>query len=174
MPRVLVAYASKHGSTAEIAEAVAGKIREYGIDVDCVSIDDVGALEPYDAVVLGSAVYMRRWRGDAKHFLKKHGKELSQRPFWIFSSGPIGDPSKDNVSWEEPGKIVDRAESLGVRDHVIFGGRVPTNPRGPAQRGMVDNTPEEYRDRRDWDEIAAWASRISSELLATPTRDPAA
>jgi menaquinone-dependent protoporphyrinogen oxidase len=134
--------------------------------VDCVEAGDVGALEPYEAAVLGSAVYMKRWRGDAKHFLRKHGREPSQRPFWVFSSEPIGDPSHDNPSWEEPRRIVEQAEALGVREHVVFGGRVVSDPQGPAQRAMVENTPPEYRDRRDWDEIRAWASRIAAELGA--------
>jgi menaquinone-dependent protoporphyrinogen oxidase len=162
--KVLVAYASKHGSTTEIAQAVGETLREGGLSVDCVEAGEVGAVEPYDAVVLGSAVYMKRWRGEAKRFLRAHGKELSQRPFWVFSSGPIGDPGKDNPSWEEPQRIVEKAEALGVREHVIFGGRVMTDPHGPAQRAMVENTPPEYRDRRDWDEIRAWASRIAAEL----------
>ena len=166
MTKVLVAYASKHGSTAEIALAVGETLRGLGLTVDCVDAGEVGDVESYDAVVLGSAVYMKRWRGDAKHFLRKHGKELSQRPFWVFSSGPIGDPSGDKPSWEEPPRIVERAEALGVREHVIFGGRVPTDPHGPAQRAMVENTPPQYRDRRDWDEIRGWASRIAAELGA--------
>lgn len=79
-------------------------------------------------------------------------------------SGPTGDPSHDNPSWEEPRRIVEKAEALGVREHVIFGGRVPTDPHGPGQRTIVENTPLEYRDRRDWDETRAWASRIAAEL----------
>ena len=160
----MVAYASKHGSTAEIAQAVGETLRDGGLSVDCVDAAEVGGLDSYDAVVLGSAVYMKRWRGDAKHFLRKYGKELSRRPFWVFSSGPIGEPSHDDPSWEEPRRIVEKAEALGVREHVIFGGRVPADPRGPAQRAMVDSTPPEYRDRRDWDEIRVWASRIAAEL----------
>jgi menaquinone-dependent protoporphyrinogen oxidase len=117
--------------------------------------------------VLGSAVYMKRWRGDAKHFLRKHGEELSRLPFWVFNSGPVGDPSKTpDASWLEPPRIIDRAQQLGVRDHVVFGGRVPAEPHGPIERSTVENTPAQYRDRRDWDEIRAWGSRIASELHA--------
>ena len=117
--------------------------------------------------MLGSAVYMKRWRGDAKHFLRKHRKELSSLPFWIFSSGPVGDPADDNPSWEEPRRTVEKAEKLGARGHVVFGGRLPLEPRGPAQRAMFDNTPPDYRDRRDWDEIRAWAEGVATELAAS-------
>jgi menaquinone-dependent protoporphyrinogen oxidase len=164
---VLVAYASKHGSTAEIAEAIAAALRQSGLSVDCTVAGEVKTLEPYDAVVLGSAVYIKRWRGDAKHFLRKHHDGLSQRPFWVFSSGPVGEPKGEvDLAWLEPPRIVDQVERIGARGHVVFGGRMPTNPRGPAQRAMVANCPPEYRDRRDWDEIRAWATSVASELRA--------
>ena len=165
MAHVLVAYASKRGSTAEIAEAVADGLRQHGFEVDCKPAGEVGGLDSYAGVVLGSAVYMKRWRGDAKHFLRKHGDELLRLPFWVFSSGAVGDPSKTvNEAWLEPPRIIGRAQQLGVRDHVVFGGRVPSEPRGPIERSMVENTPPEYRDRRDWDEIRAWSDRIAAEL----------
>ena len=167
MTRVLVAYASKRGSTAEIAGAIAEGLRRSELEVDCKPVGEIRSLDPYDGVVLGSAVYMKRWRGDAKHFLRKHGEEISRLPFWVFSSGPVGDPSKTpDPSWLEPPRIIDRAQQLGVRDHVVFGGRVPAKPHGPIERSMVENTPAQYRDLRDWDEIRAWSSRIASELHA--------
>lgn len=121
--------------------------------------------------MLGSAVYMKRWRGDAKHFLRKHGEELSRLPFCVFSSGPVGDPSKTpDPSWLEPPRIIGRAQQLGVRDHVVFGGGVPAEPHGPIERSMVENTPAQYRDRRNWDEIRAWAADVASKLgAAVPT-----
>ena len=162
--KVLVAYASKHGSTAEIASAVAEALRSSGLSVECAEAGEVTSVEPYDAVVVGSAVYMKRWRGGAKRFLRKHAEQLSRRPLWVFSSGPVGEPKNDNLSWLEPPKIVEQVERLGARAHVVFGGRMPANPSSPTQRAMVKNIPPEYLDRRDWDEIHAWAARIASEL----------
>ncbi len=167
MTHVLVAHASKRGSTAEIAQAIADELGNAGLDVDCRAAGEVGGLDSYDAVVLGSAVYMKRWQGDAKHFLRKHADELSRRPFWVFSSGPVGDPAEaPDSSWLEPPRIVERAQQLGVRDHVVFGGRVALEPRGPIERSMVKNTPAQYRDMRDWEAIRAWAGRIALELRA--------
>lgn len=165
---VLVAYASKHGSTAEIADAIAESLRAANLSVDCVAAGDVTSLEPYGAVVLGSAVYMKRWRGDANHFLRKHGDELARRPFWVFSSGPVGEPKGDATpdEWTQPRKTMEKVEHLGARDHVVFGGRMPKEPHGPVQHAMVKGTPPEYRDMRDWDAIRAWAASIASELRA--------
>jgi menaquinone-dependent protoporphyrinogen oxidase len=164
---VLVTYASKHGSTAEIAQAVAHGLRDAGVDAECLEVDEAKSLEPYDAVVLGSAVYMKRWRGEARRFLHHHADELSKRPFWIFSSGPVGSPDEDpDPEWIEPTKVVADAERLGVRGHVVFGGRLPGHG-GLTSRAMRHNIPEEFHDRRDWDEIDAWAKSVAAQLQAT-------
>jgi menaquinone-dependent protoporphyrinogen oxidase len=162
---VLVAHASKHGSTREIAEAVAGVLRDAGLTVDCVAAGEVGELAGYDAVVLGSAVYMGRWQADARHVLRRHAAELAERPLWIFSSGPVGEPQPDeeHSRWLEPRRVVARAERLGVRDHVVFGGRAEPDSR------MERDTPSAYRDRRDWEAIRAWAAAIATELQAVRT-----
>jgi menaquinone-dependent protoporphyrinogen oxidase len=166
---VLVAYASKRGSTAEIAETVAATLRREGLGVCLERCDQVRSLENYDAVVLGSAVYMKRWRGDARDFLKKHKKALRQKPFWVFSSGPVGDPAADNPDWVEPPKLAEKVEDLGGRGHAVFGGCLPAEPHGFMERAMVEGVPREYHDRRDWGEIRGWAKQVASELVAVPS-----
>lgn len=145
---------------------IADKLRESDLNVECLPVGEVKSLDPYEAVVLGSAVYVKRWRGDAKHFLDHHAAELSRRPFWVFSSGPVGEPGAVDPAWLEPARIVDKVEQLGVREHVVFGGRLPTRPRGPVERGLVKRTPPPYRDRRDWAEIRIWATKIALQLGA--------
>jgi menaquinone-dependent protoporphyrinogen oxidase len=166
---VLVAYASKRGSTAEIAETVAATLRREGLKVCLEPVEQVRSLEPYEAVVLGSAVYLKRWQGDARHFLKKHRKALRQVPFWVFSSGPVGDPANDDPGWIEPTKVAEKVEELGGRGHAVFGGCLPAEPRGAMERAMVEGVPRDYRDRRDWAVIRAWAQGVASELVAVPS-----
>jgi menaquinone-dependent protoporphyrinogen oxidase len=166
---ILVAYASKRGSTAEIAETIAATLRRQGLGVCLERAEDVQSLDRYDAVVLGSAVYMKRWRGDARHFLKKHRKALRQTPFWVFSSGPVGDPSNDNPEWAEPPQIVEKVGELGGKGHVVFGGCLPAEPQSFMEKALVEGTPREFRDRRDWAEIRAWAHAIANALVAVPS-----
>ena len=164
MTRVLVAYASKHGSTIEIADAIADELRQGGLDADCRRAGAVSSLEGYDAVVLGSSVYMKRWHTDARKFLRRHARALAARPFWIFSSGPFGE--HPDLAWSEPPKVVARAERLGVAEHVVFGGRLPLEPSGFMERALVRDTPPEYADLRDWDEIRRWARKVRAALAA--------
>jgi menaquinone-dependent protoporphyrinogen oxidase len=161
---VLVTYASKHGATAEIAQAITQTLRDTGTDAECLEVHHVKTLEPYDAVILGSAVYMKRWRGEARRFLHRHGEELRARPFWIFSSGPVGAPDEDpNPEWLEPHKVIDEAQRLGVREHVVFGGRLPEHG-GFTAHAMARNIPAEFQDRRDWQQIHAWARGVAAQL----------
>jgi len=165
MKRVLVTYASKHGATAEIAQTIAEKLREFDLVVDCVPVGDVSDLGQYEAVVLGSAVYFNHWRRRAARFLHRNAGELSQTPFWIFSSGPVGGngPSPDQF---EPRREVHASERLQARGHVVFGGRVDLSGHGPLTRALVARVPKPYRDRRDWAEIRSWAAAIATELGA--------
>ena len=165
---VLVAFASKRGSTTEIAETVAASLRRGGLDVSLRPVEAVRDLDDYDAAVIGSAVYMKRWRGDARHFLKKNRKKLRQMPFWVFSSGPVGDPVDDNPEWMESPRFIAKLEEMGVRGHVVFGGRVPADPHGFVETAMVEGTPEQYRDRRDWNQIREWAEAVAAELKRAP------
>jgi menaquinone-dependent protoporphyrinogen oxidase len=168
MTRVLVGYASKHGATAEIAHVIADKLGESGLEVDCRPLSEIDSLKRYDAVVLGSAVYMGRWRHEARRFLHQHAGGLSERPLWVFSSGPAGEFADTlEPAAMEPKPVVAEVDRLGAREHVVFGGRLPTKPHGPLERALVRKTPEQYRDLRDWSEIREWAARIADALTAS-------
>jgi menaquinone-dependent protoporphyrinogen oxidase len=69
--RVLVAYASKHGMTAEIAGKIGDTLRQSGLQVDVVAVKKIKGLEVYNAIVLGSAVYIAMWRKEMVKFLQE-------------------------------------------------------------------------------------------------------
>lgn len=81
---VLVAYGTKYGSAAQIAEAIGRTLADARLEVDVRRAREVDAIEPYAATVIGSAVYMRRWRRDAARLLRRHRRELAERPVWLF------------------------------------------------------------------------------------------
>lgn len=161
MSKVLVAYASKHGATEEIAEAIADELRAAGHSVDCVSAERVTELGSYDAAVIGSAVYMARWRPEARRLLRRAAKDFAGRPLWLFSSGPCG---QAEPSWASPPGIEKRATRVGAREHVVFGGRVPLQPGNFVERSIAKKSAPEHRDLRDWDKIRGWAAAMAPEL----------
>jgi menaquinone-dependent protoporphyrinogen oxidase len=161
--RVLVAYGTKHGATAEIAEAIADTLRVAGLNVDVQRARRVRSLEPYRAVVLGSAIYAGRWRRDAVRLLRR--PQLKAREVWLFSSGPVGkagDPEQLE-KWTKPPRVQEIADSIGVGEHVVFGGMVAEDA-GFIRKKMARNIPPEFRDRRDWHQIEAWAQSIAGAL----------
>ena len=165
--RILVAWASKHGATAEIAAALADEFRELGIAADVHEADSVVDVAPYDAVVLGSAVYAGHWASGAKDFLEWNRATIATRPLWLFSSGPLGDPPKPA---EDPIDALAAIRESGARGHRIFAGKLDREKLGFGERALVKFVHAPYGDFRDWDEIRAWAHEIAAALPepATP------
>ena len=166
--RVLVAYGTKHGATAEIAEAIAKALSAADLEVDVQRARRVRSLERYRAVVLGSAVYAGRWRRDAQRLLQRSG--LGEREVWLFSSGPVGEDKGDPEElerWTKPPRVQQIAADLGVHEHVVFGGMV-ADDAGFIRKKMARNIPPELRDRRDWGAIEGWAQSIAATLSGRP------
>ena len=156
--RVLVAYSSIHGSTAEIARAVALTLYRTGLDVDVLPVSDVNDVSGYDSVVLGSAVYGGRWRMDAVAFLSQFSAVLAKKEVWLFQSGPLGHSAQRTVE-ELPFDVAMIAEQLHVNGHVTFGGKHDGTVGGPAARflsraGFVG-------DYRDFGKVRTWAEEVA-------------
>jgi len=167
--RVLVAYATKLGSTREIAEAVGEVIRRSsaGVEVDVVPARDVQDVTPYGAVVLGSALYAAHWRRDANRFVTRYLADLQARPVWLFSSGPL-DRSADWGRLPVAPAVELTTEAIGARDHRTFGGRLLAD--APVDPQVLATHP--VGDFRDWEAIRAWAAGIAEELARlTPDTD---
>lgn len=172
--RILVSYGSKHGATAEIADAVAATLREAGLPVDVRAAGQVDSVAPYRAVILGSAVYAGRWRRDALRLLRR--PELGQLDVWLFSSGPVGEDQGDpeqRERWTKPPKVEELGKRIGAHEHVGFGGMVAEDA-GFMRKRMARQTPAELRDRRDWTQIEAWARGIADTLKSRPAATPSA
>ncbi|MFQ3663304.1 MAG: flavodoxin domain-containing protein [Chloroflexaceae bacterium] len=164
--RVLVAYATKYGATAEIAERIGQSLRQAGLEVDVAEIKPALDLTPYAAVVVGSAVYAGAWRREAIEFLQGQSETLSKRPLWIFSSGPTGegDPVTLLKGWRVPEGQRHLVERLQPRDVTVFHGNIDTEKLNLAEKLMISVIKAPTGDFRNWEAIEAWAGGIAAAL----------
>jgi menaquinone-dependent protoporphyrinogen oxidase len=168
---VLVTAASQHGATAEIAARIAGALVDDGFEVDVKRPDEVNDLGPYEAFVVGSAVYLGHWLKPATTFVEAHGDELARRPTWLFSSGPIvGNPPRPVPDDARQGDEL--AGEINAREHKVFPGKLDRSQLNWCERVAVRCAHASEGDHRDWNEIEAWAAAIGGELRQA--RTPAA
>lgn len=167
--QVLVAYATKHGATAEIAEKIGQALHEADLHADVLPVDQVSDLSSYGAIVLGSAVYMGRWRKEAAAFLAANEKSLAERPVWLFSSGPTGEGKQDAFMKGErlPAALEPVAGRIGPRDIAVFGGALDAKSLNFFERFVVKKVDAPMGDFRDWDAITSWASAVADALTET-------
>jgi menaquinone-dependent protoporphyrinogen oxidase len=165
MTRVLVAFATKMGSTRGIADAVGEELLRRGLAVDVRNVREVSSLGDYQAVVLGSAVYMGRWRPEAARFVRQRIAELTKRRVWLFESGWIGERPEGPAATAGG---LDRAQQVGAAAPAVFGGCLD-----PAlATGLIDRMVAKRRsgDFRNWDDIRAWTTTIADVLAAAGHR----
>lgn len=156
---VLVTYGSKLGGTRGLAEMVVDALRDEGVEAEPRPAAEVRDLAPYDAVVVGGALYAFRWHRDARRFVKRHTAALRRLPTYFFSSGPLDDSAATTEI--PPVRGVRRLmRRVGARGHVTFGGRMPADATGIAARMATTNA----GDWRDRDHVRAWVASIVSDL----------
>jgi menaquinone-dependent protoporphyrinogen oxidase len=158
---VLVAYGSTNGSTARIAEAIGEVLRKEGLTAEVRPAQSVESVTPYDAVVAGGGLYAGRWQKDARRFLRRHRRDLAERPLWLFSSGPLDASASERDIPPVPGvaKAMDRLEA---REHVTFGGCLEEGAKGWVARMILRNG--KGGDFRDFTKIEEWAGRVGRDL----------
>jgi menaquinone-dependent protoporphyrinogen oxidase len=161
--KVLVCAASKYGATSEIAQAVADVLAERGCEVTVLPPEKVGAVEEFDAVVLGSAVYMGQWMKPARELAQRSADALAARPVWLFSSGPVGEPAKPA---DNPVDITKILQATGGRDHQIFTGKLIRKHLSFPDRAMASALRAQEGDFRNWAQIKDWATGIADALLS--------
>ena len=180
---VLVAYATRHGATAGIAERIAAVLSRSGVTAEAMAVDAVHDVRAYDAVVLGGAAYLSHWHKDAADFARSFRVALRERPVWLFSSGPLGidlvDKSGADVLQTCTPKEFQALSALvharGTR--VFFGAYDPhAKPESVGER-LFSLLPAAKAalppgDFRDWPAIDAWAAEIAAALACERTGLP--
>jgi menaquinone-dependent protoporphyrinogen oxidase len=174
--KVLVAYASKYGSSQEVAEAIAATLRENVLVVDLEPMRKVKTLDEYTAIVLGAPIYMLHWHKDAHSFLSKHREALMKRPVAIFALGPLHDEEEE---WKETRSQINKELAkfpwLTPISIEVFGGRfdpaklclpdkiISSLPASPLHKMPAS-------DIRDWTVIRFWANNLVSQLQPTSSQ----
>jgi len=163
--KVLLAYASKYGSTQEVAEAIAKAMREKGLEVDLQQASQVRSLKEYSAVVLGAPLYLYRWHKHAIRFLKRHEKALKSVPAAVFAVGPSfnGDEKEWLETRDQFRKELAKFPWFSPIDAEVMGGKFdPANLSFPMKLFLKDLP---AADLRDWDAIAKWAADVAQKLI---------
>jgi menaquinone-dependent protoporphyrinogen oxidase len=164
MNTVLVAYASRMGSTQEIAEAIGDQLTSRGFEVEVTAAVVAPSARLYEAVILGSALYMGHWEFDAVDYLKRSGSDLVDRPTWLFQSGPSGPPGESRPT-PTPRAVRRLCHKFGLAAPMTFGGNLDRDrAKGRLARWVSDG--DLAGDFRDWDQIRAWADEVADQLLA--------
>lgn len=168
--KILVAYASRMGSNAEIAERIGEQLREAGHEVDVSACADAGEAAAYEAVILGSALYVGHWDKSALDYLKSNSAQLAERPTWLFQSGPCGE-GLDLDHTDTPRGVRKVSSRIGLSTPVTFGGRLDkTLAKTRVARWM--STGKYAGDFRDWEQVRAWTAGVVEELAEGRHRAP--
>lgn len=158
---ILVAYATKHGSTKQVAEEIAAQLERHGHAVDLLPAADVRELTGYIGVVLGGSLYTGRWHGDCRRFLRRYRNELGKVPVAVFAMGPrtLADDDVAGARKQLDAALA-KVPEVQARLVAIFGGVVdPAKLRFPFNRMPAS-------DARDWEAIKRWAEAAGAAITA--------
>lgn len=167
--KILVAYASRAGSTAGVAQAIGEALMQQGFQVDVRPMQEVDDLTPYQAVVAGSAIRIDKWLPEAFDFLKRHQTELSQKPFAAFlvclalASG-TDHARRTASSYLQSVRDLVTPVSEGFFAGVLDLSRIPERRYRLGFRLFTTVGLFAEGDYRDWNAIHEWANELPVAL----------
>lgn len=169
--KALIAYASAHGSTAEVAQFIGQVLEERGFDVTVASVDTIQKVDGYDAVIAGSAIHAGMWLTPMSRFLDRFKRELASRPLYMFITcirvlEPDGCEHALQYYVHQ-----ETLQQLGVREVGVFAGKLRLDAIDMRERWTLSLRydggviPGEFNDDfRDWDAIRDWAIKVGERL----------
>ena len=171
--KILVTFASRTGSTAEVAETVRNILTAQGAECDLLPVQSVHTLDPYTAVVAGSAIQNRQWLPEALDFIRNHQTSLIQKPFAMFSlcmtlAMRDGEKYRPQVSeWLNPVRRIVPPISEGLFAGILVISKIPNFSDRLKFRLSVAFGVWSEGDHRDWEAINSWANDLYPQLLQT-------
>ncbi|WP_292365790.1 MULTISPECIES: flavodoxin domain-containing protein [unclassified Methanoculleus] len=163
--RILVAYATRYGSTAEVAEAIGDELRKSGVEVDVRPVDEVRDLSLYRAAVIGSPIYMGKWLPEPQVFIEKNQQYLRTIPVAYFAVGL--------TVAEGGGEILRKAEAsmdpvrmlVNPVDVGVFPGKLVSGNLSFTDRTIIKLIRAKTGDFRDWESVCSWAGAVRSKIV---------
>jgi menaquinone-dependent protoporphyrinogen oxidase len=169
---ILVAYATRGGSTHEVADAVASTLRTQGLKVDVRPVESVESILHYSAIILGAPIYYGHWHKEMLRFIGQHTVAMISRPVAFFALGPL---QNDAEEMRAARHVIDKAlvqfQWLTPVAGEVFVGRYDPSTMNPFERLLLKLPGSPLRkipagDHRDWAAIRAWAEKLGSTLRA--------
>ncbi len=168
MTRVLVTYASKSGSTAEVAEFMGQALREAGATVDVKPVKTVREMDGYDLTFVGSAIRVGKWLGEAVQFVEEHKDDLSKQPAAFFTVCLTMHENTPEKRAEVEAYLDPVREIFTPQAEEFFAGVAQMERLGIIERMAMKAIKPPLGDFRDWDAIRAWTLEVYRQLTGSP------
>jgi menaquinone-dependent protoporphyrinogen oxidase len=162
--KILVTYATKTGTTAEIAKIIAEVLMEQGVQVELMAVNNVKSVSGYDAVVLGSAVRVGAWLPEAVKFVDQHRAALNQRPLALFTVHGNNRGGDETSRTNREAYLAAVRGKVKPRSEIFFDGQIDLERMSLVERMMTKAVKAEIGDFRDWPAIRAWAAELPALL----------
>ncbi|MDO9084742.1 MAG: flavodoxin domain-containing protein [Anaerolineaceae bacterium] len=169
---VLITYATRYGSTKEVAEKIAQILIHDEFEVEVLPCKKVDTIEQYQFIVIGAPYYIGGMLKDAKNFLLRNQDMLSKKPVAFFALGPIGETEKELTETQNQlDKELKQFPWFKPISTVMFGGKYNpkklrlldkflTLPPASPLHNLAAN------DARNWEDIKNWAEKITASLIS--------
>lgn len=162
--KILITYATKAGSTVEIAAAIGETLSKRGFQVDVKPVSENPSLAGYQAVLMGSAIRMGSWLPEAVDFVRKNQSTLNQMPASIFTVHMLNSGNDETSLAARQAYTAPVRELLPLVDEVFFKGKLDYQTLSFFDRLIAkavetpDNPPGDFRD---WDSIRGWTENVN-------------
>ncbi|KAF1078253.1 flavodoxin domain-containing protein [Methanogenium sp. MK-MG] len=163
-PRVLIAYATKYGTTKKIAEEIQEVLAENAIESDLINVMETGTIDSYDAVILGSPVYMGKMLVEARDFCQKYRPYLTGKWLAIFVDGVSCCPPGDRDTSPLIAAIDEMYEYVRPTMKKGFAGAFSHTDLLEADAQIADMVHPPVGDFRDHEDIRIWAREVASAI----------
>jgi menaquinone-dependent protoporphyrinogen oxidase len=159
---ILIAFGSKRGGTAGLAEMIKVALCDQGHYVTVSPAKGVHDLDGIEAVIVAGALYANRWHRHARRFVKRNRDALRRVPVWLVSSGPLDDSAEQRDI--PPTRQVEKLAALvGARGHQTFGGRLSPDVKGFPASALAKTKSGDWRDEAH---VRRWATTVAGELVS--------